>query len=99
MLHANLASKVMQSQFDAVFVSETVEAKAPMVFDIAITLSRTNQTVAIVDRDRRNPDVHLSGDQAFEFIRAFDRIKRNCPDMTLAEANALASAPYTHHWR
>lgn len=75
-------------------IKTIIEQNAAFCQDVSVTVCRKLPTVTIHDQSGVNEDIFMQGDDADEFINAFDALVEQAPDVLFADALKHLALPY-----
>lgn len=75
-------------------IKTIIEQDAAFCQDVSVTVCRSLPTVTIHDQSGINEDIFMQGDDADEFISAFDALVEQAPDVLFADALKHLALPY-----
>jgi hypothetical protein len=75
-------------------IKTIIEQDAAFCQDVSVTVCRSLPTVTIHDQSGINEDIFMQGDDADEFISAFDALVEQAPDVLFADALKHLALPW-----
>lgn len=75
-------------------IKTIIEQNAAFCQDVSVTVCRKLPTVTIHDQSGVNEDIFMQGDDADEFIKAFDGLVEEAPDVLFVDALKHLALPY-----
>lgn len=75
-------------------IKTIIEQDAAFCQDVSVTVCRSLPTVTIHDQSGINEDIFMQGQDAQEFIDAFDGLVEEAPDVLFADALKHLALPW-----
>lgn len=75
-------------------IKTIIEQDALFCKDVSVTVCRKLPTVTIKDQSGVNDDIFMQGDDADEFIKAFDGLVEEAPDVLFVDALKHLALPW-----
>lgn len=75
-------------------IKTIIEQDAAFCQDVSVTVCRSLPTVTIHDQSGVNEDIFMQGDDADEFIKAFDGLVEEAPDVLFVDALKHLALPW-----
>lgn len=79
-------------------IKTIIEQDATYCQGVSVTICRTLPTVTIKDESGINQDIFMDGEDAQEFIGAFDGLIEEAPDVLFVDALKHLALPWVEQW-